>query len=132
MRWRWTLPLVAMVLLAGCTVPFSDESSSSVETYPPAVSESGAVNETVLLSEHFRAMNESTVRIDHSNGNDTSTLIRGPNRTYRSSAIGTIWSGPRRSVSNDSWGDAEYAYDYQRNVTVRDRGGGPIRFALAI
>lgn len=132
MRRSAIFALVLLVLLAGCSTPLQGDSGTSVETYPPSVSEDGAVNETELLGVTLAAMNDSVVRIDHRNGNDTTVVVRSPERAYSRDDFGATWSGSHTSIDNDSLGDAEYSLRYRRNTTTPTRADGSMRFALVI
>lgn len=142
MRRAGLLALVVLVLLAGCATPLQgdsgnststqDDSDGSIETYPPAVSDDGTVNETELVQQNTAAMNESVVRIDHRNGNDSTVVVRGPEAAYSRGDSGTTWSSSHTSMDNDTFGETDYSLTYQRNTTAPTRADSSMRFALVI
>lgn len=162
MRRTVSFALVLIVLLAGCSAPIlggggnstsgpdasdnatslpgesgdatpeSDDSERSIEEPPLGVSADGAVNETELLRATTSAMNDSVVRIDHRNGNDSAVVVQSPESTYSRDDFGVVWSSSHTSIDNDSLGDAEYSLRYRRNTTTQIRADSSMQFALVV
>jgi len=120
--------VVALALAAGCSA--LGGSSGPDGPMPPGVADNGSVNETKLQKTHVAAANGTTVKVTHRNGDRRTVAYRGPNASFVRDEDGATYAMGPVSVSNETFGGADYEFDFARNSSF-DFGDAtaPVRFA---
>lgn len=128
---RAGLLVAVVVVLAGCSALGLGGSSGPEGPLPAAVADDGTVNETKLFQTHRASMNETTVRVEHRNGEDTSVLFVGDGATYALEDRSVTWRRGPLEVTNDTL-DTEYSVTYAENRTIDTRPSETVMFGLSV